>query len=571
MILTTRAIALVLSLAFASGGAALSLVSLTTPADGVGSDRGLDTNGNGAFDWLVLEASVDLPTTDYWNVQAMLSSTSPPKGGVCGQAVPPPVPILETGLPYGSLLPPEYPIAWAGERYFFLAGAQTVRIAFRGTDIFRAGIDGPYLVRATLIGGDGIVYGRADGFAPVPWPGPPVMTWNYTTQAYAAADFEEPFRPAYFTGAHDDLGIHVDEDGAYDLFELRAAVHVNTAGIYYLNGMLLPRASDPNRYATVAYGYRDLTLEAGETNVALRFRGDQIRAAGVDGPWAFSLVLTGPNIYTWDGGNMTPQPALPGTAPYAGILPPTYPEVLCGETSAYSAVAFDDTIELARYTGVFAEATVDWDGDGLHDLLVVRAEVDVFLASAFEIRGALRVSDRSMDIATSWGQVQWPEGTAWAEFAFAGPDIRASGVEGPYEAFLSIIPLVWGIDPSTTYVTRAYKATDFDDRADGNRSYWIDSLSASVDPSRVLGVRVVVVRGNDMLTVVYEDTLTIELSDPAGVLVGSVVDRVVLTSGGSSWSMSATFGVLGSGTYTVTAILGPPSAPVDVRSTVVTV
>jgi len=155
--------------------------------------------------------------------------------------------------------------------------------------------------------------------------------------------------------------------------------------------------------------------------------------------------------------------------------------------------------------------------------------------------------------------------------AFAGPDIRASGVEGPYEAFLSIIPLVWGIDPSTTYVTRAYKATDFDDRADGNRSYWIDSLSASVDPSRVLGVRVVVVRGNDMLTVVYEDTLTIELSDPAGVLVGSVVDRVVLTSGGSSWSMSATFGVLGSGTYTVTAILGPPSAPVDVRSTVVTV
>src|SRR3972149_4803599 len=138
----TRAIPLVLSLAFASGGAALSLVSLTTPADGVGSDRGLDTNGNGAFDWLVLEATVDLPTTDYWNVQAMLSSTSPPKGGVCGQAVPPPVPILETGLPYGSLLPPEYPIAWAGERDFFLAGAPTVRIAFPGTDIFPAGIAG---------------------------------------------------------------------------------------------------------------------------------------------------------------------------------------------------------------------------------------------------------------------------------------------------------------------------------------------------------------------------------------------------------------------------------------------
>src|SRR4030067_3826749 len=101
--------------------------------------------------------------------------------------------------------------------------------------------------------------------------------------------------------------------------------------------MLLPRASDPNRYATVAYGYRDPPLEAGETNVALRFRGDQIRAAGVDGPWAFSLVLTGPNIYPWDGGNMTPQPALPGPAPHAGLLRPAYPGVLCGEESAAHA------------------------------------------------------------------------------------------------------------------------------------------------------------------------------------------------------------------------------------------
>src|SRR5436309_7855352 len=46
--------------------------------------------------------------------------------------------------------------------------------------------------------------------------------------------------------------------------------------------------------------------------------------------------------------------------------------------------------------------------------------------------------------------------------SFAGPDIRRGGVDGPYLATLSIAPGARGIDPTTTYTTLAYHATDFD-------------------------------------------------------------------------------------------------------------
>src|SRR5439155_1192064 len=125
--------------------------------------------------------------------------------------------------------------------------------------------------------------------------------------------------------------------------------------------------------------YRVLNLATTDTSVVLRFRGDQIRQAGVDGPWDFSLTLYyAPLAYA--GGNMTPGPI--GT-----ILPPLptyYPETLCGTTSAYRSADFDDTIELVRYTGRFEEMTPDRNGHGTYDALVIRAEVEVFATTSFD-------------------------------------------------------------------------------------------------------------------------------------------------------------------------------------------
>ena len=135
---------------------------------------------------------------------------------------------------------------------------------------------------------------------------------------------------------------------------------------------------------------------------------------------------------------------------------------------------------------------------------------------------------------------------------------------------MSLTPGTWGIDPTTTYLTKAYHAADFDDESIGTRGYWIAKLSATSQGSS-LSIAGEVERGNDMLAVVFEDTLTVTLADSAGSAVRTFQTKVVLASSGSSQSFSFSADGLSSGTYTVTAVLGPADRPVDVRTVVVTI
>src|SRR5213593_715751 len=449
MMLTGRTIVLLFTMALATGGAAFGVHALMSAAGDVGTDYGLDTNGNGSFDWLVVEAQVSLPQAGTWDISADLSSPNPPPSGSCGYGAPPPVGILAPGT---SPIPYAYPIAYVYERYFFTDGTQTVRMAFVGTDIARSGVDGPYHVHARLSIG-GLPYMTMRPIAD--WGGP-VVEWNYTTKAYAASQFEQPVRPATFTGEHTDSAVDLDADALADLLELRAGVHVNLAGHYSLNGYL-SKSAGTNVVRFITYAYRDFDLATTDTIVVLRFRGDLIRQAGVDGPWDFSLTLYYSPL-TYAGGNVTPVPI--GT-----ILPPQpayYPEMLCETTSAYRAADFDSTVELLRYTGRFEELTSDRNVDGTYDALVIRAEVEVFATAGFDLSGVLAGSGGSPEIAKSFSQVWLQGGLRWAELSFAVPAIRRGGVDGPYLATLSIAPGARGIDPTTTYATLAYHATDFD-------------------------------------------------------------------------------------------------------------
>src|SRR2546428_707249 len=221
----------------------------------------------------------------------------PPPRGRGGIGAPPPVGILAPGT---SPIPYAYPIAYVYERYFFTDGTQTVRMAFVGTDIARSGVDGPYHVHARLsIGGLPYMTLRPIG----DWGGP-VVEWNYTTKAYSASQFEQPVRPATFTGGHTDSAVDLDADGLADFLELPADVHVNLAGHYTLSGYLSKgAATDVVRFIPSAH--RDFDLATIETTALLRFRGDQILKAGVDGPWDFSLTLYYSSL-VYAGGDATP-------------------------------------------------------------------------------------------------------------------------------------------------------------------------------------------------------------------------------------------------------------------------
>src|SRR5437879_5300116 len=142
-ILTHRTVGLLVTMAVVTGGAAWGVHALIASAGGAGSDYGLDTNGNGKFEWLVVEAQVSLPAAGTWEIYADLSTEKAPATGACGIGVPRPLPMMQTDTVYG-------PIAWTNERYFFPAGSQTVRLSFNRTAIARAGHDGPYAVHARL-------------------------------------------------------------------------------------------------------------------------------------------------------------------------------------------------------------------------------------------------------------------------------------------------------------------------------------------------------------------------------------------------------------------------------------
>src|SRR2546422_3184159 len=249
MILTTRTIGLLVTMAVVAGGAAWGVHALIASAGGAGSDYGLDTNGNGKFEWLVVEAQVSLPSAGTWDVYADLSTDRAPATGACGLGVYPPVPLMQLSTVYG-------PIAWAHERYFFPAGVQTRRMSFVGTEIARAAVDGPYRIHARLSLGDVPYMGiripeptRSDGF----------VEWNYTTRAYSVGDFEPPVRTAFFMGGHSDSAVDVDTDGLADFLELTADVHVNTAGRYTLYGTL-SEGSGADSVRAAADGYRDFNL-----------------------------------------------------------------------------------------------------------------------------------------------------------------------------------------------------------------------------------------------------------------------------------------------------------------------
>ncbi|OGS63531.1 MAG: hypothetical protein A3K59_06275 [Euryarchaeota archaeon RBG_19FT_COMBO_69_17] len=549
MFLTLRTIVLLLSLSLATGGAAFTVFSAFDPAPfegDPGTDYGLDTDGDGAYDWLVVEADVTLPDAGNWDISASLLSSTPPATGDC--LGPYPIPVR-----YETIWP-EYVLASAYERYFFPAGAQTVRFAFLGTDIHRSGVDGPYLVRAVLYNGDVPRFLDPGLIMPEPYPWPSGVTWNATTQAYRATDFEELVRPVRFTGTYADVPVHVDDDGLYDLLEIRADVVVTTPGLFSVNGDLHTAPTDPNQgWWSVAWAYDDVRLDTRDTSVVLRFRGDQIRMGGQDGPWGFSLTIYGMN--DWYNGTGVVDPGLSYPYPY-------YPETLCGRTAPYAASDYDDTMEIARYTGAFEEATDDWDADGRYDALRVRAEVEVYLSSGFDLVGTLRSGDGRTEITGFQTTTWWSDGLTWAEFSFYGPDIQARGLDGPYEAVLSITPSVARIAPLTTYRTAAYLATDFDEGlpGGGNRTHWIADLQARVAPDGSATATVLVQRGDDPLTYVIEDTIALALFDSLGGLLWTYQDRVYLPSGGSTWSVSSSMGVLTPGLYSLMATLGADRA-----------
>jgi hypothetical protein len=564
----TKIVLVTVSLAsLLSGGVIVALTGGPGPEGG--ADYGLDVDGDGAFDWLVVRMAMTVDTPDWYNVWATLG-TDQPSGRGCGQGG---VAILGGSNAY----PPDggrggvtttlggdaYPISWASVRQFLETGEHQISLAFKGTDIGYAGVDGPYAVHAQVYRDgewDSRIMDPAIG-APIPGPTPSGWEWSYETRAYDANAFEQPRFAIRFSGERSDSGVDRDGDGLIDYLMIEAQADVALAGTYSIGASLFVAEGEWGS-TWIAGTWGSVDFREGLQTIEYRFNGADIWASGRSGAFDFTLDA-------WYGGGFYLDGTVNGTIREGEPYPPqtdgfdVYGDHLCGVTSEYRHEQFEERVEPAKYTGVYADFGEDYDEDGLFDALVVQAEVEVTEANLFDFSGQLVAGDGSLWIGGAWEQVYLDVGVHMLALRFPGPDIRRSGIDGPYRVDLNLV--VANRDPATTIFTAAYRHTDFDGDDQTRGMHWIANLTADGT-----AIAVLVVRGLDMLDFVIEDVLGVEAYASTGEVVFQAREKVYLASGGDSQSFTFAWSPT-PGTYVVRATLGSPDQPNGVIEIVVTV
>lgn len=275
---------------FEGGGAEFAPISTF-------ADYGVDLDGDGLFDLLRLEATIDV-------------SQAGPYALV------------------GRLFDGEHDwIADATVETDASAGQQTFPLDFPGAPISQHGAPGPYLLRyAFLYDGNGSV---AD-----------CLPETYVTSPYSAADFQRPL--VQVTGNYDDYASDVDGDGIYDYLTLDVEVIVVNAGSYAMNARLMDESGNEIVWASTTE-----SIPADQTHMLrLDFDAEAIYDHQVDGPYyvrdlylynvanpgqsvyIYDAHTTGPYSY-WQFGGLPPLPLdiKPGSCPNAfnaqshGVLP----------------------------------------------------------------------------------------------------------------------------------------------------------------------------------------------------------------------------------------------------------
>jgi hypothetical protein len=546
-----------------SGGMLMALSG--APGPGGGADYGLDTDGDGAYDWLVVRMSLSVDAADWYNVWATLG-TDTAYGRECSFGG---VPMLgepgirEGGRPNGkhdgtSSDAMVYGISWASARQFLEPGDHDISLAFKGTEIGYAAVDGPYTVQAQVYRDgewDSRIMGGQFG---APMPGPSGWDWTYVTKAYRADDFEEPTFAIRFTGEASDRGLDLDDDGLFDYLVVEAQADVALAGTYSIGGALMIQEGEW-MVTWVAGAWGSVDLAEGRQTVEVRFNGGDVWASGASGAFDFNVNAYYGGDMGW--GNITPiregEPYPPQTDAFD-----IYGDYLCGKTEAYRHEQFEERVEPAKYTGVFADFGEDLDGDGLFDALIVQAEVEVTETNLFDFSGQLLSQDGSAWISGAFDQVYLEVGAHTLSLRFPGGDIARAGIDGPYRVDLNLV--VANRDPATTIYTAAYHAADFE-VDDGTQvgGVWIQDLTAD---GTTIGV--VVARGPDMLTVVAEGSLVVTVYDGQRNIVFEAKEPVSLPSGGDIQSFTFAWAP-GPGTYyliaTVDTNLGGSSLEIVVQ------
>lgn len=200
-------------------------------------DFGVDTDNDGFFNHLAVEVGVNVNSPTNYRVFGILTNSK-------GQT---------------------YEASFQGN---LTTGSNNILLRFRGEEIFRAGVNGPYALTAVRLA-------EEDSLALLPVD---ERLNAYQTAPYSFRDFQRP--PIFLTGGGSAEGIDTNGNGRFDALRVRIELDVNAAGNYSWSARLVDRNGKEMGFTT-NFG----TASAGTNTLELLFNGQPIGQNGVDGPY----------------------------------------------------------------------------------------------------------------------------------------------------------------------------------------------------------------------------------------------------------------------------------------------
>ncbi len=237
------------------------------------------------------------------------------------------------------------------------------------------------------------------------------------------------------TGVYADSGVDINGDGLFEYLDIEVGLDIQAAGDYRVFAVLTDDSGNQQQVAV------DETLSIGMSTQTLRFDGEAIYQAGIDGPYHLARVrlneIDPVEFMTVDG------------------------DLDAFDTLAYVFDSFQH--EGLSLSGVSSDLGVDTDADGDFDFLDV--ELGLNLAKGGTYAWSARLVDaqsREIDFAGGQGFLSAPNDTI--QLRFDGALIGASGVDGPYYVRDLLINGANGATSiaSVVHTTSPYLVSDFD-------------------------------------------------------------------------------------------------------------
>ena len=383
------------------------------PADLTGSysDYGIDGDGDGKYEYLVIDIGIKVNEAGEYGMWGYLQDST------------------------------NHRITKIWNSTYFEQGLHTLTLRFNGYEIYKEGIDGPFML-------DYVFY---------QW----IEEWDiidsgeevYSTSFYYYTDFDKP--PIDFTGAYADYGVDTDGNGKYDYLAIDVGVNVKEVGTYNLNDELY---DNKNEYITSEWA--EAVLSTGLQKFTLKFDGYEIYRNGIDGPFLLRYV----ELYDeWNRADYK----------YDAYI-----------TSYYNHAEFD-----RKFSGNFNDYGVDTDEDGLYDHLEVEVEINVTKEGEYELEGDLQYYNEKEGywegIDSDWNETYLEGGIHNITLQFDGLKIYNSKYSGCFRVWLRLYETEEGnrID-EIEYFTNDYDYMDFRkppaEFAPGFNDYGLDTDGDSV-------------------------------------------------------------------------------------------